>query len=152
MTEKDTQTRILKTFGAHPDIRLWRVNVGLAYGYGQISGLLAVVNRLVTYVAHGARVQGIAQSDKVTGLIGKLHPTRYGIEGMSDIQGIGTYMNKEGRPWARFLGIEVKAPGKKPTPEQVSWGGMVESRGGIWILAYSEEDVTIRLKHEGFDV
>jgi len=152
MTEKDTQTKILKKFGAHPDIRLWRVNVGLAYGYGQIKNLVAQTNKLVTFAAHGARERTITQSDIVTNLITRLHPTKYGIEGMTDIQGICTYMNREGKGWGRNLVIEVKAPGKKPDQEQLNWGGMIESRGGIWILAYSEDDVTKRLKAEGFDV
>ena len=33
----------------------------------------------------------------------------------------------------RFLAIEVKSEGKKPTPAQIAWGRIVNEAGGIWV-------------------
>jgi len=81
-----------------------------------------------------------------------MNPTRYSVKGMPDIMGFVTYERPDGKPWARLLGIECKGPKGKATEEQVNWGEMCESRGGIWILAYSVECVEQRLRKEGFDV
>lgn len=41
----------------------------------------------------------------------------------------------------RFLAVEVKKWGGKPTPEQTSFLDEIRASGGIAILAYSVEDV-----------
>jgi hypothetical protein len=62
----------------------------------------------------------------------------YRLKGVSDILGI----------WkGKFLAIEVKSPGKKPTPEQKEFLGLVSDFGGIGILAYSLDDVIHTLVH-----
>lgn len=43
----------------------------------------------------------------------------------------------------RLLGIEVKRPGQKPTPEQYAWGKRLELAGGLFIVAYSTDDAVI---------
>ncbi len=40
-----------------------------------------------------------------------------------------------------FLGIEVKAPGKSPTDDQVAVGEAITAAGGEWIVATSVRDV-----------
>ena len=42
---------------------------------------------------------------------------------------------------AKFLSIEVKRPGCKPTLEQLAWGRMVKEMGGVHIVATSIADV-----------
>lgn len=39
----------------------------------------------------------------------------------------------------RFVSIETKAPGKKPTPLQVMQGQLIHDAGGVWILIDGEE-------------
>lgn len=41
----------------------------------------------------------------------------------------------------KFIGIEVKAPGGKPTDLQVLVGDQIKKSNGIHIIAYSVEDV-----------
>ena len=93
-------------------------------------------------VVIGANVRGAARSTYK----GKRRYVPYGlrITGASDFIGwkrdtywhvqIGKYF----RP--RFLAIETKAKGKKPTAEQQWFLDMVRADGGIGILAYSVED------------
>lgn len=45
----------------------------------------------------------------------------------------------------RFLAIEVKQPGKKPTPEQKEFIEKVNASGGLAFVAYSVEDVVREL-------
>lgn len=40
----------------------------------------------------------------------------------------------------KFIGIEVKVPGKKPTPEQLKFIAAVRKSGGLAGVAYSVED------------
>lgn len=41
----------------------------------------------------------------------------------------------------RFLGLEVKVPGGKPTPIQVHTGGEISAAQGVFEVVYSVEDV-----------
>lgn len=54
--------------------------------------------------------------------------------GVSDILGC--------TPQGRFLAVECKDTGKKPSPEQVAFLDGIRSRGGLAIVAHSVEDVT----------
>lgn len=60
-------------------------------------------------------------------------PLSYGEKGISDIIGC--------LPDGRFLAIEVKKPGGKPSPEQVAFLERVNVNGGLGILAYGLEEV-----------
>ena len=46
-----------------------------------------------------------------------------------------------------FVGIEVKRPGKKPTPLQRVQGKLIGEAGGVFTVAYSVEDVKNAIKH-----
>jgi hypothetical protein len=48
-------------------------------------------------------------------------------------------------PDGRFLGIEVKLPGKKPTLLQEAWIEAVNRHKGIAFIAYSVDDVIARV-------
>lgn len=152
MTEKELQNKILLDFGAHDDIRLWRVNTGLAIGWSQVQEYIFSVNRMTTMFSHGATKRANEISDALFKLANKMKPTKYGVKGTADIGGLVTYRRSDGTAFGRSIAIEVKGPKGKPTPEQLKWGEMLEKRGGIWILAYSTDDVKARLKKEGFDV
>lgn len=65
------------------------------------------------------------------------HRYQYGKKGSSDILGI--------LPGGRFLAIEVKVPGEKPTPEQLEFLDAINSAGGLGLVAYSLEDAIARL-------
>ena len=45
----------------------------------------------------------------------------------------------------RFLAIEVKAPGRAPTPEQANFLREVASAGGVAFVAYSADDARAKL-------
>lgn len=64
---------------------------------------------------------------------GKKWFMHFGAVGSGDILG----MTKEGR----FFSIEVKMPGKYPTPAQKEWIERVTASGGISFIARSLEDV-----------
>lgn len=57
---------------------------------------------------------------------------RFGTRGAADITGI-----KEGRR----IEIEVKAPGRKQTKDQKEYQKKIEANGGLYVLAYSVDDV-----------
>lgn len=61
------------------------------------------------------------------------HYYQFGKKGSGDILGL----TREGK----FFTIEVKVPGKKPTPEQTEFMNNVIVNNGIAILAHSLEDV-----------
>lgn len=48
----------------------------------------------------------------------------------------------------RFVAIEVKRPGNKPTLDQESFLQTVERSGGLAIVAYSVDDVEKELRNE----
>lgn len=60
----------------------------------------------------------------------------YGVGGKGGSDLIG--WTRDGK----FLAIETKIIGRKPTTEQVNFLAQVNKSGGIGILAYSVEDVT----------
>jgi len=41
----------------------------------------------------------------------------------------------------RFIGIEVKLPGKQASPLQLANGTMIEAAGGLFLVATSAEEV-----------
>lgn len=41
----------------------------------------------------------------------------------------------------RLLGIETKAPGKHPTPNQIRVGDQINSHGGVWIVVHDAQEV-----------
>lgn len=63
---------------------------------------------------------------------------RYGVLGGPDVTGILG-------PHGRYLGIECKAPGGKQSKEQLAFQRMVVSLGGLYVVAYSIEDVELAL-------
>jgi hypothetical protein len=118
MKEHDLQTEILKKFGALPWLRIWRQNTGVAVG-----------------------MSVIAQARRLGVLPDHLPVTRYGTPGQPDIMGL---IGPEGK----FLGIECKSDKGKQTEEQKTWQNMIESLGGIYILARSIDDVSSVLMGE----
>jgi len=65
---------------------------------------------------------------------GRRRVMRVGMKGISDILGIIP-------PDGRFLAIEVKKPGRKPTAHQRAFLAEVRRMGGVALVAHSLEDV-----------
>lgn len=65
---------------------------------------------------------------------------RSGIKGSADIIGISKSY-KAGESTGRFIAVECKRPGNKPTPEQLEFLGEIRKRGGYAIVAYSIDDL-----------
>lgn len=91
---------------------------------------------------------------------GKMRPVRFGgLAGASDILGwvdFCRYPNADGASPVpcqgsgayhvpRFLSIEVKRPGKKPTPVQATFLEMVRAAGGLAVVATCVDDVICAL-------
>lgn len=70
---------------------------------------------------------------------------RYGLcTGSSDIiccEPVLITPDMVGQTIGRFLAVEVKESGKKPTKDQLQFGKGVEDHGGRFIVAYGEGDV-----------
>jgi hypothetical protein len=96
MTEAQTQFEILKAWGSHPRLRIWRQNVGAAMVNGRL--------------------------------------VRFGQPGCPDILGVMS-------PSGRLIGVEVKSATGRQSPEQKRFEEMFRSKGAIYILARSLEDV-----------
>lgn len=126
-------------------MRIWRMNTGKAYGYSLVRAAVS----LFLQRNYEAAKQAFA----------RMPLTTFGTPGAADVQGVLCYRDKlvKGSPLAtymnmgRFIAIECKRPGEGPTPEQVRWATMVQSQGGLYILAYSVADVAAVLRAEGFN-
>lgn len=122
--EGEIVTAILGYLKTRRDVVAWRVNSGMAM---------------------------------MPGRGGKPMPVRFGgMKGMSDVIGWRKYDDVDGGASAcvpplyhgceashiaRFLAIEVKRPGQKPTPEQQAFLDLVKAHGGIAFVARSIDDV-----------
>lgn len=58
---------------------------------------------------------------------------RFGLPGSSDLLGIL-------RPSGRLLAIEVKGPRGRVTKQQAVFGQVIQSFGGVWVVARSVEE------------
>lgn len=121
-------------FGAKTWLRIWRCNTGKAFGFSLVAGARALLLK--------GNIQAGIEALK------RMPLTTYGQPGASDIQGVIKHQAET--TTGRFLAVEVKRPGEKQNQEQVKWQAMVESMGGLYILATDVEDVRNRLWAEGY--
>jgi hypothetical protein len=127
--EKEIQDEIFDTFGAVPYMRIWRINCGKGYGFWQVRKLI----NLITNRKWGA----------VFTFSKTLIPFNFcSMIGHADISGlmydgIAVY-------------IEVKRPGQKQRPDQITFENVVKKKNGIYILAYSVNDVYVGLTERGY--
>ena len=73
---------------------------------------------------------------------GGFQHVRFGFSGVSDIIGILRYPPFD---LGRFLAIEVKRPGNKPTLDQEAFLEGIRSNGGMAFVATSVDDVREKL-------
>lgn len=66
------------------------------------------------------------------------HYYTFGKKGSGDILGL--------TPKGRFISIEVKRPGNKPTPAQVSFMNVIRDNGGIAFVATSIDDIENKME------
>ena len=74
---------------------------------------------------------------------GGFRHVRYGFGGVADL--IGIMPLSHGLAPGRFLAIEVKYPGKRPTADQQAFLDAVNAHGGIGFVATSVEEVKEKL-------
>jgi len=67
---------------------------------------------------------------------------KFGMNGQADITGI--------LPDGKRIEIEVKGPTGTQSPEQEIFQANIEKNNGIYILAYSVDDVLKKLKLDGY--
>lgn len=99
----------------------------MAYGYSQVRSNVALL--LIGKIEAGIK--------KLKGM----QPTQYGVPGQPDIGGI--------LAGGRHLGIEAKMMGNVPSDDQLAYRAMFERFGGLYILAYSVDDVDRALRGAG---
>ena len=94
---------------------------------------------LVKLILHYLKMQQIFAWRNNSGavMMGGNRYVKFGINGMADV--IGIYGE-------RFLAIEAKVGKGKQSEDQIKFQQNVESNGGIYILAYSLDDVIEGLK------
>ena len=64
---------------------------------------------------------------------------RYGFKGSPDIVGV--------TPHGQYIGVECKHGKNKPTVEQLAFGEEITRRHGLYVVAYSTDDLEA-IKHE----
>lgn len=69
-------------------------------------------------------------------------PVRFGAVGSADILGVL-------RPDGRLLALELKRPGRKPTPPQEAWLEAVRQAGGVALVVTDVADLDRALKELG---
>jgi len=104
-----------------------------------LKSLLPKEKEIENSILHYLRIRNIfAWKNETIGIFSKERGTfmkkhsKFHMTGQSDI--LGVFMG-------RFLAIEVKRPGNKPTPNQVEFISNVNKHGGIAFVATSVEDV-----------
>lgn len=126
LTEKEIQNRILFKYGQRHDMRLWRANVGVAVP-------LEIVKKVRKLLAANERQQAIRTLDGVRAI-------RFNLNGQADLTGV--------TPDGRRLEIEVKSRNGVQSKHQKAFQQMIETTGGVYILARSVEDVDRALAFE----
>lgn len=98
-----------------------------------------IVNQIIQYLNYSGNyvwrqnTGGMTKNYQTKAGINKRSFIQFGHKGVSDILGI----SKDGK----FIAVECKVKGNKPTQFQLDFLESISSRGGIAILAYSLEDV-----------
>lgn len=78
---------------------------------------------------------------RLKGKGGREQTVRFGVKGAADLTGIVTATG-------RRIEIEVKRPGEKPTPHQVSYGEFIRAHGGIYLLVHSVNEMLALIEQE----
>lgn len=106
----------------HEGWRVWRQNSGAGIGMSTVKKAVALLRSGQTQAA-------------IKLLLSR--PIKWGIQGCADISGIAplTIIGHD-RPFGIRIEIEVKADGDKSSEEQINFGKMIESAGGIYIVCH----------------
>jgi hypothetical protein len=79
---------------------------------------------------------------------GKVFPMRFGLPGSSDILGLlPACPGRPEIPAGRFLAVETKRPGEKPTLAQEAF-----LAGGLALVVHSADELREGLRAEGYEV
>lgn len=115
-----TASLLIEIPRAHPGWRVWRQNSGAGIG-------MSTVKQAVVLLRSGQ----IQTAIKL--LLSR--PIKWGIQGCADISGIAPVpVIGYDIPFGIRIEIEVKADGDKVSEEQINFGKMIESAGGIYIV------------------
>ena len=114
----------MRTFGTRPDILLMRANVGVA-----------VPSRIVHEALARLRLGDVVGA---VDILANGQVIRYGVPGQADLTGLIA--------GGRRLEIEVKSETGRQSDEQRHYQHWIESRGGLYILARSVDDVRMGLQ------
>lgn len=120
MREQEIQNEILRAFGTRSDLRLIRMNVGVAV---PMSTVKAAQRALET-----------GRIVKAAHILRNARPVTFGVPGMADLTGIIS-------PTGQRLEIEVKTLVGRQSKVQKNYEIMINNMGGKYILARSVGDV-----------
>ena len=110
--EQLVTSAILQRVGALPHIRLWRQQAGMAF--------------VSTGPASRALLLGLVKR-------GLARPIDLAPAGASDYVGILA-------PSGRHVALEIKSAAGRLSEDQAGFGRMIQSRGGLWIVARSADE------------
>jgi hypothetical protein len=127
MTANDLTKQILLALPKQFPCRVWRRNVGGGYP--------------VTVIAHIRSLLQSSNLKEALALLGRTRVVHYGLPGESDIDGV-IRINGYGVR----LAIEVKVARDKLRGDQWSYGRMIETFGGIFLVARSVEEAVEGLR------
>jgi hypothetical protein len=128
-TEREVLHDIRLALGAIDGVVLWRLNQG--------AGVL-VPRRVLSDLAGAVRRMDWASVRRIVDDLLHLRFNRWGLpNGAADLIGIVD---------GRFLAIEVKSPTGRQRQEQALWGAVVESRGGVYVVARSVDEALSAVK------
>lgn len=123
MSETAILKRTMLALARIPSIRFWRNNTGQAW-----------MGRAIQLTA-GQKFT--AQHGDV--LIRGARPVRFGLNGSADIIGMSG-------PAGRFIAVETKMPKGQQSEDQRNFQRMVESLGGVYVLARDPETAAAEIK------
>ncbi len=95
----------------------------------------AIYHHVGAHPAHRLwRIQPLVAQDPETGRVVVAAP-----KGIADLVGIRrTTCQQCGAPGpGQLIALEVKAPGGRPRPDQVTWGAAVTMMGGLYVVPHS---------------
>lgn len=127
-TEQQIQQEILASVSKlYPNkVRLFRNNVGKAYGVGQVKK------------AVGLLMKGQAKAALQT--LQRMRPISFGVPGSPDLQGF-VLIDKQ----PVYLGVEVKTPKGKQRKDQIRWMNFIKAFNGHYFVCRSVEEFKMNI-------
>jgi hypothetical protein len=135
MTANAITTTILGQHWKHfPGSRLFRRNIGRAYGVDAVNAIRAALRA--------------GSCGAALGILNRARPIEFGMPGEPDCDGFLSITTGNGTVLGIRIGVEVKAEGDRLTEPQQLYAKMAKAGGCIWIEAREVEQYFADLAKE----